>query len=330
MFYIRLKGGLGNQMFQYVFGEALSNKTGKEVKYDTRFLEDIESSKYNSFRSFAKRPLVLSHFPNIDKNKFISLPTYALHSGILGRIYDKVLTKINKRFVQEKHFQHDNYETYVKDDAYFDGNWQSYKYFNQIEERIRHDFDLSSYLNSPSNESRTDSGNEGSEQSKKICIHIRRGDMANDPRTRAFHGVVSVTYVKEAVKKMYEILASTISTASSPTEWMIYSDDIPWCEENLNRNNIGINQKDILSFYNPNLKTDQAKVINPSIVQMADMTEADHFILSNSTYGWWASFLSQKNLNKTVICPKEFYKASGFSSIDLIPPTWVTIDIPLE
>lgn len=316
MFYIRLKGGLGNQMFQYAFGESLAKASGLEVKYDTRFLEDVDSSVYNNFRSFAKRPLVLSHFPNIDKNKFVSLPSYKLHSGILGRIYDKLSAFVNPNFIKEKRFQYDTYVNLVGDNKYFDGNWQSYKYFEseEMSARIRQDFFLSRKTTQKTSDQIT------------IAIHIRRGDMANNPRTRSFHGIVTTEYIKQAVEQMYKKIFADQSSKKS-VSWIIYSDDINWCREHLHKENIGIEHNNAFQMHEPeNTGSDEEKAIN----QMAHMTTCDHFILSNSTYGWWAAWLSQTNKHKVVICPKEFYKAPGYSAVDLIPPHWIQLNTPLD
>jgi hypothetical protein len=64
--------------------------------------------------------------------------------------------------------------------------------------------------------------------------------------------------------------------------------------------------------------------INDFISQML----CDHFIIANSTFSWWSSFLS-KNENKIVCCPKEedwlgpLYKHYDRST--LLPLNWKRI-----
>ena len=54
----------------------------------------------------------------------------------------------------------------------------------------------------------------------------------------------------------------------------------------------------------------------------------DHFIIPNSTYSWWSSFLS-KNENKIICCPREEdWFGPGYSHMDrstLLPLNWKRI-----
>ena len=57
---------------------------------------------------------------------------------------------------------------------------------------------------------------------------------------------------------------------------------------------------------------------------LAIMSMCDHFIISNSTYSWWAAWLSQ-NRNKKVIVPKFWTKNLETSRLNFIPKKWTVL-----
>ena len=53
MIVVKLMGGLGNQMFQYAFGQALSKQKKTKLYLDHSFLEDrAPKSEYFTFRNY--------------------------------------------------------------------------------------------------------------------------------------------------------------------------------------------------------------------------------------------------------------------------------------
>jgi hypothetical protein len=54
------------------------------------------------------------------------------------------------------------------------------------------------------------------------------------------------------------------------------------------------------------------------------MTLAAHFVIPNSTFGWWAAWLS-RNPEKTVVAPKRWFEDKRVDSTDLCPPDWLLV-----
>ena len=133
-----------------------------------------------------------------------------------------------------------------------------------------------------------------------VAIHIRRGDYFNNSKARNYHGILgedyykkSITYVKKKVK--------------SPN-FFIFSDDIELVKKTLpcfnNKKFIFIDTKS-------------------SINDLYLMCNCRHFIIANSTFGWWGAWLS-KNKHKIVCAPKRWVRAR-ISTPDIIPENWIKI-----
>ena len=69
------------------------------------------------------------------------------------------------------------------------------------------------------------------------------------------------------------------------TEVFVFSDDLDWCRNNFAECNFVELPEDYLEF--------------------ELMRECKHFIIANSTFSWWAAYLS---MNATVIAPKNWNK----------------------
>jgi len=108
-------------------------------------------------------------------------------------------------------------------------------------------------------------------------ISVRRGDYLYYPN---YHPVVSKEYLRQT--------ASIIPTKM----YLIASDDIPWCKENLHFSN---------AMY---LEGYQAHE------QMWIMAMCHHFIISNSSFSWWGAWLSRFP-NKIVIAPSVWFGPEG-------------------
>ena len=99
MIIVRLKGGLGNQMFQYAFAKYLSIQKNEGFSLDVRYLKDDATIKQN----FVSRDFDLEKFV-AEKNIHKSTWSFPFQDYIL-QIIEKVIKYIPFRVViNKKHF----------------------------------------------------------------------------------------------------------------------------------------------------------------------------------------------------------------------------------
>jgi hypothetical protein len=72
--------------------------------------------------------------------------------------------------------------------------------------------------------------------------------------------------------------------------------------------------------------------INKPQADMFLMSNCFHFIISNSSFAWWAAWLSRMAHNKTVIMPNTWYtgklRQEGEMTMKaLCPDEWITIGV---
>lgn len=291
MIIVAIQGGLGNQMFQYAVGKALSNRLNSTLKLDI-----------SAYETYPLRNYELGIF-NIDNNIASSVEIAAIKKGKMG-VFKKLLSLLQKKktscsqqYFQEKFFQFDPEVIDLQDEKYLFGYWQTEKYFLDYEKELRKDFTLRYKLSD-----RAEAIRESMALSNAISLHIRRGDYVNNATTNSYHGVCSLDYYKEAVNYIVEHVENT--------HFYIFSDDLDWAKKNLDF-------IDEISFVELEDK-------DPDYEEMFLMSQCQHNIIANSSFSWWGAWLNQ-NKNKIVIAPKKWFGDPSIDTNDLIPESWKRI-----
>lgn len=171
------------------------------------------------------------------------------------------------------------------------GFWQCEKYFKEIRGVILSDFKLKKPLGKKNIDFL-----EKIQNSNSVCLHIRRGDYISNKSVSKTHGPCSLNYYYNSVKYLKK--------KDSKMTFFVFSDDISWVRENLK-----LNENTIFVDINDNPYYD-----------LELMRNCKHFITANSTFSWWAAWLS-KNTDKIVIAPKKWF-VNGNEG-DIVPENWV-------
>lgn len=290
MICIRLMGGLGNQMFQYSIGLSLAKKLDTHFVVDDSILKSNMSINQNS----VKRYFDLDIF-TLDTSLYHGVKT--IEPSKIKRNLNKLLPLSFKSYIVEASYDFNpNLFLLRNNNLTLEGYWQSYKYFSCYSNEIRESFTLrNSFINF------NDPLFDEIDNSESVCINVRRADFA----TNSYHGVLDKNYYKQAIELLN--LNKVIDF-----KYFIFSDDIDWCKENF----------DFLPF---KIFVDHSHKGDRFSNYFALMRSCKYFVIPNSSFAWWAAWLSIYP-NKLVICPKIWFLGNPKNNTeDLIPDEWIRI-----
>jgi len=106
-----------------------------------------------------------------------------------------------------------------------------------------------------------------------VAINVRKGDYLY---YKDYHPTVSVEYIHKALEKV------------PARHYIIASDDIPWCKENIVLSNCTF-----IEGYT-------------TYEQLWILSLCKHFVISNSTFSWWGAYLSLHK-DKIVVSPETWF-----------------------
>jgi len=294
MIIVQLYGGLGNQMFQYATGRALSLKNDTDLKLDLHAFESYS-------KGITKRKYKLDIF-NI-KTKFASIKEveeYTIPSKImylLNRNLKLPTNPYSSTYIKEKTLNFDESVMKLSKKIYLDGYWQTEKYFKNFDKQIKIDFIFKS---EPSSKNKVLL--EQIKSTNSVSIHVRRTDYVSDKETNEFHGVIGTEYYRAAIV--------LLSQKVKNPRYFIFSDDISWCKINLK-----FIKDAVFVDYNKDDK---------SFEDMRLMSKCMHNIIANSSFSWWGAWLNN-NPNKIVIAPKKWFNDPTVGVKDRVPKGWLKI-----
>jgi hypothetical protein len=214
MIVVKLQGGLGNQMFQYAAGRALSIKYNVPLFLDHSFIERNESS----YGRFVTRKYALGIF-NISAARFSNeIINHYFDSGIDKEVY----------FYPERPGSYDPMFRKIEPAVYLDGFWQSHRYFVAAKRLIKLDFSVKECEVIKLNKQLI----EQLVTVNSVGIHVRRSDYIPPPGVIQLYSTCAIEYYKEAINMLLKWIPDA--------KFFVFSDDIKWAEENLKFSNISI------------------------------------------------------------------------------------------
>ncbi|MHB8130908.1 MAG: alpha-1,2-fucosyltransferase [Mobilitalea sp.] len=289
---VRIKGGLGNQLFCYAAARRLSLVNNAELVIDdvTGFTRD----------RLYKRQYMLEWFAILARKATPAERLEPFERSCRGMM--KLLSR-RKPFMQRNYLEQEGYEfderlltLKVKGTLFLDGNWQSEGYFKDVEEIIRQDLQIISPLDT-ANKNMSDQ----IRNSNAVALHVRWFDALGDTSNHN----LSSGYYRSAI--------TLIESKIKSPRFFLFSDNPKAAFENLD------------------LPKDRVTVVTCNQIDKtvyADlwlMAQCRHFIIANSTFSWWGAWLGT-NPEKIVISPADQIRGiSWWGFRGLIPEPWIKI-----
>ena len=201
---LRLKGGLGNQLFIYSFGKMLEKKYKFKIKYDltTGFI----INEYKHIETI--KPLLKFYFDDVSEISFFSLIFHQIARKInYPRLFN--IQYINEEFDNlEEHLNNLSNTNY---NYYLEGYFQSYPLIENILPDIKSNINLDYFLG---------------KSEMELCESIKSvNSVAIQIRVNDYPVEYNKMFFKKAIQKILE-------SVNNP-KFYLFSDNFDWCYKNL-------------------------------------------------------------------------------------------------
>ncbi|MCH5307079.1 MAG: alpha-1,2-fucosyltransferase [Prevotella sp.] len=291
---VHIIGGLGNQMFQYALLVALREHFGQPI------LADISSFNGYKLHNGFELTNIFGISPVLATKQDIRKLTWYAPTYKIQRILRQILPQKKTECIESKKGD------YVEDmftnqgDRYYEGYWQTYKYFDKYYDIICREF--------------TFPENKLSEQNKNLAcrikndpilwvsVHVRRGDYLGNKR---FGNICDANYYISAIEKIKQL------RGNKKLHFLILSNGIAWCRDNLQ----------MALTDSPHEFVDWNTGVD-SYVDIYLMTLCSSNIIANSSFSWWGGYLN-RNSQKIVIAPRKW--TNDIVAVKRQLPDWILV-----
>jgi hypothetical protein len=292
MIVCNLIGGLGNQMFQYAFGCAMSNRTKHALSLATD-----QFNGYTLHNGFELQKVFQIDTPIATELEIKNILGWRSHAKIRRLLCRPSMQwSCPRECCIEPHFHYWPDIQKWNGPAYVHGYWQSEQYFSDFAGNVREAFLFRKPWDDADLAVRS-----RMKMQPSASIHVRRGDYTG-MKNQGVYAQSGLDYYRNAINLLRERVAGIkIFAFSDDPEW-IASQLMPECGSmEIVRHNTG----------------------SRSANDMRLMSVADHHIIANSSFSWWGAWLNP-NPNKLVIAPKLWF-VNGTNDMDLIPKEWIRV-----
>jgi hypothetical protein len=290
MVIVKLQGGLGNQLFQYAAGLSLARHHQVPVKVDVTDLrapdEKIGTMRHYELDKIVQPPMIATQ---AEVDGMVAEP-------FLVKYYRKSLPPYKRKIYKEASFRFDEHFFKSRSNVYVKGYRQSEKYFEPIRDEV-----ASNLFLQQDNYKNVFEFGEKLKLIDSVSLHIRRGDYLNSI-VQEYHGVLDEAYYQKAINRIVDSLPDA--------QLFIFSDNPEWVKQQL-------------TFTRP-VQLVSGAISTNHYEDFYLMSCCRNNIIANSSFSWWAAWFN-KNENKKVIAPKNWFNKANLDTSDLIPPNWLRI-----
>lgn len=193
--------------------------------------------------------------------------------------------------IDESQYEECLSKTFLNRSFIFNGYWQSEKYFYRNRDEIK-SFLLSKKLSKA----------KPLKNDENVALHIRLGDYINFDITKKNHLVCDFGWYLKAINFLLR--------KNSNFNFVIFTDD-----------------PDYVSCYFKlpnNIKYSISEKNSDPHIDLIRISNFNHFIISNSSYSWWASYLGEDQ-NSFVVAPKYWYPKKLTSKLEIYRSNWILL-----
>ena len=279
MIIVRIKGGLGNQLFQYATARNISINKQVPLKVDTSFFND---SRYEGIFRLNQYNIQIEEAKKDEVILLTTEPSASFYSWVYRKL------RIQGKYYKKTHIIENSHSIFDKriinctGIAYIEGWCQNEDYFSSIRDILIKEFTLKNIANIESECIKKDI-----DSCESVSIHFRRGEYLNNK----FFGVVPLNYYYQAVNYINKMVKHP--------EYFVFSDDIEWV-----KNNFKIDGT--IHYLSPQNERASIHHTENDFKDLELMKYCKHNIIANSSFSWWAAWLNT-NPDKIVIAPKRWY-----------------------
>jgi hypothetical protein len=292
---VTIKGGLGNQLFQFAAGYNLARSLRTELQVDLSFFDDQEVREDFTPRKFLLTELGIrvKELSKKDWKRRKTAPEPNSNQTWAKKLWTDLRREPTRYVEKLPSFDPKLFE--MRGDIHLTGYFQDYRYLNNIKH----------FIKGCIHQARPDAMAKSSiSKDEAICLHVRRGDYISRPDVQQLIGHCDIEYYKNALKWMRE---KGISANA-----YIFSDDCEYVKSQFS------NLPDVTIWDTPD-------TTESTIQDFMSMMQCKHFIISNSSYSYWAAWLA--SCQDSVVCyPSPWYQKSEWREFSPAPPNWTGIN----
>ena len=263
---VNVVGGLGNQLFQYAFGQLIQDATGDLTIYDTS--DFISYQKHDGLQLENSFDIIL---PVVDADQKAQIPQFLKMGNSKKFFYYASSSSLGSKIFEFAGIRTDhkpiNYLSLSNRCKYYLGYWQNVAYDHALDAlRAKLKFKTSVY-----EIANRELEKHNANQTETVAVHIRQGDYLTLKNT---------CHLALPIEQYYLPLMRRLAFELPHARFYIFSDDFEAIKKS------AIADMDCVFFDNYPSQS--------AATDLCIMSTLDHIIMSASSFSWWAAALNNK------------------------------------
>ena len=203
----------------------------------------------------------------------------------------------------------------AEDDILLIGYFQSWRYFQRVEQRVRVEFRFRKHIAAAAAHvlrQLTANYTHSSTNLVLVGIHVRRSDMALDRHLKRGYTVADEHYIRRSINYVADRVTTDANATGTSLLFVVCTDDNRWAQLNVHTTSYPVVFTSSL-----NRKAE---------VDLAVLASCDHVITTVGTFSWWAGYLHRPGGITVYYAgfPKPDTEIAGdFHAEDFFPPGWI-------